>query len=48
MLGFIWAIPEWIGWIIVGVLGLACLLTVVKLGKFIIQIWKEWHEEEEN
>lgn len=48
MLSFIWAIPEWIGWTIVGVLGLACLLMVVKLGKFIVQIWKEWHEEEEN
>lgn len=47
MLEFICTIPESIGWVIVGATGACCAMMFVKLVKLFIEMWKEWHEEEE-
>lgn len=47
MLELICNIPENVGWIIVGVVGTLCAVMIWKLGKLCVEMWKEWHEEEE-
>ena len=47
MLEFICAIPEEIGWAIVGFVSCLCVVMMVKLGKVFVQMWKDRHEEEE-
>lgn len=48
MLEFICSIPESIGWSMVGFVGAFALMLAVQVGKDIAQMWKEWHENEEN
>ena len=47
MLELICMIPDNIGWAIVGAIGACCIMMFVKLVKLFIEMWKEWHEEEE-
>ena len=47
MLEMICAIPEEIGWALVGFTAAFCLMMMVKLGKLFVQMWKERHEDEE-
>lgn len=47
MLEMIYAIPENIGWVIVGATGMLAAMMAVKLGKLFVQMWKDWHEEGE-
>lgn len=46
MLDLICAIPENVGWVIVGALGAYALVWAHRLGKLLVNIWKDWHEEE--
>lgn len=46
MLEMIYAIPENIGWVIVGAVGMLCTMMAVKLTKFIVKVVKENKEEE--
>ena len=45
MLEMIYAIPENVGWVIVGAMGTYALVWAHKLGKLFVEMWKEWHEE---
>lgn len=47
MLKMICAIPEEIGWIIVGVVGTLAVIMMLKLGKLFVKIWTEHNQEEE-
>lgn len=47
MLEMICAIPDHIGWVIVGAVGMLCAVMMYKLGKLFVQMWKEWHEDDE-
>lgn len=47
MLKMICAIPEEIGWIIVGVVGTLAVIMMLKLGKLFVEIWTEHNQEEE-
>ena len=47
MMNLICAIPENIGWVLVGAVGMLCMVMLVKLGKLFVEMWKEFHEEEE-
>lgn len=46
MLEIICAIPENIGWVIVGAMGMLTAIVAVKLGKLFVQMWKDRHESE--
>lgn len=46
MLEMIYAVPENIGWVIVGVSGTVCAMMLFKLGELFVQMLKEWHEED--
>lgn len=46
MLEMICAIPENIGWVIVGVSGTLCAVMLFKLGKLFVQMLKEYREED--
>ena len=46
MMRFICAIPEEIGWVLVGALGAYAVMWAHKLGKLFVEMWREWHEEE--
>ena len=48
MLEMICAIPEEIGWVLVGIVGTLCAMMLFKLGKLFVQMWKERHEEEDD
>ena len=39
-------IPDHIGWMLVGIVGTLWAVMLVKLGKLFVQMWKEWHEED--
>jgi hypothetical protein len=45
MLELLCAIPEEIGWVIVGVVGTLCVMMAIKLIKLFIKIYKEHCEE---
>lgn len=47
MLNLICSIPENIGWVIVGAMGMLTIIVAVKLGKLFVQMWKDYHEDEE-
>jgi hypothetical protein len=47
MLEMINAIPEEIGWALVGFIACLCCVMAVKLGKEFVEMWREYHEEEE-
>ena len=47
MMNLICAIPENVGWVLVGATGMLCVVMAVKLGKILVEMWKDWHEEEE-
>ena len=47
MLEMICAIPENIGWVIVGAMGMLCVMMMIKLGKMIVQAIKERMGDEE-
>ena len=47
MLEIICAIPENIGWVMVGSLGTLCVMMLYRVGKLFIEMWRERHEEEE-
>ena len=45
MLEMICAIPENIGWVMVGAVGMLCAVMLVKLGSVIVEAIKERREE---
>ena len=47
MLELICAIPENVGWMLFGIVGTLCAMMMYKLGKLFVQMWKEWHEDDE-
>ena len=47
MLELINAIPEEIGWTLVGAVGTLCAVMAVKVGKVFVEMWRERHEIEE-
>ena len=47
MLELICAIPENVGWMLVSTVGTLCAVMMYKLGKLFVQMWKEWHEDDE-
>ena len=46
MLEMLCKIPDHIGWMLVGIVGTLCAVMLFKLGKLFVQMWKEWHEED--
>jgi len=46
MLELLCKIPDHIGWMLVGIVGILCAVMLFKLGKLFVQMWKEWHEED--
>ena len=46
MLKLLCAIPENVGWVIVGAMGAFAVVGVIHFAKFLIKVWKEWHEED--
>ena len=47
MLEMICAIPENIGWVMVGAAGMLCAVMLVKLGKIVVEMIKNRIEENE-
>lgn len=47
MLEMICAIPENIGWVMVGAVGMLCVVMLVKLGKIVVEMIKDRIEENE-
>ena len=47
MMNFILSIPDNVGWALVGATGMLCGVMAIKLGKIFVEMWREWHEEEE-
>ena len=47
MLEMICNIPENIGWVIVGAVGMLCVVMLVKLGKIVVEAIKYRREDEE-
>jgi hypothetical protein len=47
MLEMICAIPENIGWVMVGAVGMLCAVMLVKLGKIVVEMIKDRIEENE-
>ena len=47
MLDMLCAIPEEIGWALVGMLGTLCGIGLYQLLKIFVQMWKERHENTE-
>ena len=48
MLEMICAIPENIGWVVVGAVGMLCAVMLVKLGKVVVKMIKNHIEENES
>lgn len=46
-INLICSIPDSIGWAMVGFLGALALVMGIKVTKMLIQMWREWHEDEE-
>lgn len=46
-INLICSIPDNIGWAMVGFVGAFALMMGVKLAKLFIQMWREWHEDDE-
>jgi hypothetical protein len=47
MLELINAIPDEIGWSLVGAAGTVCVIMAVKVGKIFVEMWRERREIEE-
>ena len=47
MLNAICAIPEEMGWVLVGLAAGALVNVSIKLGKLLVEMWKVYHEDEE-
>ena len=47
MLELINSIPESIGWAFVGFTTCLCMMMMIKLGKTLVEMWRDWHEEDE-
>ena len=47
MLEFICSIPNWLGWTFVHILGCVTGVVIYQVGKTLVQMWKDRHEEEE-
>lgn len=47
MLEFICSIPNWLGWTFVGIVGCLNVVMFYQLGKIFVQMWKDYHEEDE-
>lgn len=39
-------IPDYIGWMFVGVMITPSVMMLFKLDKLLVQMWKEWQEED--
>lgn len=46
MLEMICRIPDSIGWTMVGAMAMLCAVMLVRLGKILVQMWKDYHEDE--
>lgn len=47
MMTLICSIPDSIGWTMVGFVGALALIMGIKVTKMLIQMWREWHEDDE-
>lgn len=47
MLEFIFAIPEEIGWAMVGSVATLCVIMATNLCKIFVEMWKDWYMDEE-
>ena len=47
MMEWICAIPDSIGWTLVGVVGILCAVMAYKLAKLFVEMWRERHEVKE-
>ena len=47
MLELLCKIPDSIGWMLVGILSALCAVMLFNLGKILVQMWKERHEEDD-
>lgn len=47
MMDLICAIPEEIGWALVGLAAGALVNVSIKLGKMFVEMWKDYHEDDE-
>lgn len=47
MIDWLCTIPENILWMINGALALGCAITFVELSKTLVDVWKNWREDEE-
>lgn len=45
MLELLCKIPDPIGWMLVGILSALCAVMLFNLGKILMQMWKDRHEE---
>lgn len=48
MMELICAIPEELGWVMVGLALGAVISESIKLGKVLVEIWKDYHEDEKS
>jgi hypothetical protein len=46
MFELICTIPESVGWVIVGAVGMLTAVVAFEVGKILVQMWKDYHEEE--
>lgn len=46
MLELFCEIPDDIGWMLVGILSALCAVMLFNLGKILVQMWKDRHEED--
>jgi hypothetical protein len=46
MFELICTIPENVGWVIVGAVGMLTAVVAFEVGKILVQMWKDYHEEE--
>lgn len=47
MLEIINAIPDSVGWALVGATGMLCVVMSVKLIKIFVQMYKDWREDQD-
>ena len=47
MMNIICAIPEELGWALVGLAAGALVNVSIKLGKLLVEMWKVYHEDDE-
>ena len=47
MMELIYAIPDELGWAMVGLVAGAVVNAGIKLGKTFVEMWKDYHEDDE-